>query len=217
MDVIGVGFGRTGTLSLKVALERLGFGPCMHMVELLEDAERAALFRAAAEGDDAALAKALSGYRSTVDWPGTYFWRELVERNPEAGVVLTVRDPQDWYDSVERTLLLAAEGLRQVAGEMSPALTESMAMTAATVWTGTFGGRLGDRDHAVKIFEDHIADVRRTVPARRLLVLEVAQGWEPLCSFLDRPAPAEPFPRLNDTAEFRARLARRAQTVSVDG
>jgi hypothetical protein len=81
-------------------------------------------------------------------------------------------------------------------------------MIDATVWNGTFGGRL-DRDHAIKIFEDHIADVRRTVPAERLLVFEVAQGWEPLCSFLGRPVPAEDFPRLNDTAEFQARLAQR--------
>jgi hypothetical protein len=213
MDVIGVGFGRTGTLSLKIALERLGFGPCMHMVEVLEDAERAALFQAAAEGDDAALEKALSGFRSTVDWPGVFFWRELVERHPQAKVVLTVRDGQDWYDSMERTILQVAG---QAVGEMSPARTESMAMAAATVLNGTFGGRLGDRDQAVKIFEDHIADVRRTVPAERLLVFGVTQGWEPLCSFLRRPVPAEPFPRTNDTAEFQARLAGRP-AASVDG
>jgi hypothetical protein len=215
MDVIGVGFGRTGTLSLKAALERLGFGPCMHMLSLLDDAERSAQFRAAAEGDEAALAKALAGCRSTVDWPGVYFWRELVERNPAAKVVLTVRDPHRWYDSMERTILLAAEGIRKADDQRSAALTEVMAMTRATVWNGTFGGRLGDRDHAIKIFQDHIADVRRVVPAERLLVFEVTEGWEPLCSFLGVPAPGEAFPRLNDTAEFQARLARRSQPASV--
>lgn len=204
MDLIGVGFGRTGTLSTKLAVERLGLGPCMHMVELFQDPERAALFRAAAEGEDAALEKALAGFRSTVDWPGTFFWRDLVDRHPEAKVLLTVRDPQAWYDSVEKTILRAMAGARERGGEI-------MAMAAATVWDGTFGGRLGDRDHAVKIFQDHIDCVRETVPAERLLVFQVTEGWEPLCEFLGVPVPAEPFPRTNDAAEFQARLA--AQSV----
>jgi hypothetical protein len=213
MDVLGVGFGRTGTLSLKVALERLGSGPCLHMIDLLDDQERSALFRAAAEGDPAALEKATAGWRSTVDWPGAYFWRELVEHHPQAKVVLTVRDPQRWYDSMEQTIIEGAEAIRRSGADLS-SLTESMAMAAATVWNGTFGGRLGDREHTIKIFQEHIADVRRTVPAERLLVFEVAQGWEPLCTFLGRPVPAEPFPRLNDTAEFRARAAARRVTAT---
>jgi len=206
MDVIGAGFGRTGTLSMKEALEQLGFGPCMHMIELLEgDAERPTLFHKAAEGDRDSLRDALEGYRSTVDWPGTFFWRELMQEYPRAKVILTVRDPQRWYDSVKQTILAAAERLPQDDAE--PARVALRGMIEATVLEGTFGGRLADREHAVRIFEQHIEEVRATVPADRLLEFQVAEGWEPLCAFLDRPVPQTPFPRLNDSAAFQERLA----------
>jgi hypothetical protein len=204
MDVIGVGFGRTGTLSLKAALERLGLGPCMHMIPVLEDPERARLFRKAVAGDDASLDAALDGYRSTVDWPGTYFWRYLVARYPHAKVVLTVRDPQQWYDSAFRTIYRAATAPRPADDGMATAID----MAHAVVWDGTFDGRFGDRDFAVRVFTEHIEAVRREVPAERLLEYEVAQGWEPLCGFLGRPAPPEEFPRLNDSATFAEMAAR---------
>ncbi|MFI7599750.1 sulfotransferase family protein [Actinoplanes sp. NPDC049681] len=212
MDVIGVGFGRTGTLSLKEALERLGFGPCLHMVPLLDDPGRAALFRRAAQGDPAGLRKAFEGYRSTVDWPGTYFWRELIAEHPGAKVVLTVRDPDAWYDSAYRTIYQAA--LRAPRGEGSP-----VSMIETVIWAGTFGGRFADREHAIRVFEQHNAAVRREVPADRLLDFRVADGWEPLCAFLGVPVPDEPFPRTNDTAAFQERLAARVNqsTGSTDG
>ncbi len=122
MDVIGAGFGRTGTLSLKAALEQIGLGPCMHMIPLLADAERATLFRKAAEGDEDSLDAAMEGCRSTVDWPGTYFWRRLVDRHPRAKVLLTVRDPEKWYDSAYRTIYQASSSgtTRRSAGPCPP-------------------------------------------------------------------------------------------------
>lgn len=202
MDVIGVGFGRTGTLSLKAALEDLDYGPCMHMIPVLADAERATLFRKAADGDGDCLEAALDGYRSTVDWPGTYFWRELVDTNPDAKVLLTVRDPQKWYDSAFQTIYQAAS-----APHPDPDVAPALDMAHATVWDGTFDGRFADRDFAVRTFEEHNAAVRREVPAERLLEFEVADGWEPLCEFLDRPVPDKPFPRLNDAAAFQEMVA----------
>ena len=205
MDVIGAGFGRTGTLSLKVALEQLGFGPCMHMIPLLHDPETSALVRKAAEGDVDSLDVALAGHRSTVDWPMTYFWRELADRHPAAKMILTVRDPRKWYDSADRTIHAAANAGRE-SGGLDP---DVMGMVDATVWDGTFGGRFADRDAAIKIFEEHNDRVRREIPADRLLVFEVGQGWEPLCSFLGVPVPETPFPRLNDTAAFHENLLAR--------
>ncbi len=205
MDVIGAGFGRTGTLSLKVALEQLGFGPCLHMIPLLQDPDTSALIRKAAGGDIDVLDVALDGYRSTVDWPMTYFWRELADRHPAAKVILTVRDPQKWYDSADRTIHAVANGGRESDG-FDP---DVMGMVDATVWDGTFGGRFADRGAAVKIFEEHNARVRREIAADRLLVFEVAQGWAPLCSFLEVPVPSAPFPRLNDTAAFNEQRAAR--------
>jgi hypothetical protein len=208
MDVIGAGFGRTGTLSLKLALELLGVGPCVHMMPLLDDPERAALFHRAADGDLASLDKALEGCRSTVDWPGTYFWRELVERHPAAKVVLTVRDPQRWYDSAHGTIFQAASNARETTGDAAVVL----GMLRAIVWQGTFGGRFADREHALRVFTEHNEAVRRAVPAGRLLEFEVSQGWPPLCDFLGLPVPDAPFPRTNDSATFQARIQERQRT-----
>jgi hypothetical protein len=205
MQIIGAGFGRTGTLSLKTALEQLGFDPCAHMTSMMEDPERATLFTLAAAGDSAALDKAMDGCRATVDWPGTFFWRELVEGHPEAKVLLTVRDPEAWYASAERTIWAAASMLRS-AEEASPAMEALGAMIDATVWEGTFHGRFADRDYAMRVFTEHNDEVRRSVPADRLLEYSVDQGWEPLCSFLGVPVPAGDFPRLNDTATFQSRI-----------
>ena len=200
MDVIGAGFGRTGTLSLKVALEKLGFGPCAHMLPLIGDEERAALFAQAARGDRTSLDKALDGCRATVDWPGAYFWRELIEQYPDAKVVLTVRDPEQWYDSARRTIW-AATNL-----PTPPGMAAFADCCDVTVWAGTFHGRFDDRTYAIKVFTEHLSEVRRTVPAGRLIEYRVGEGWERLCEFLGVPVPDEEFPRLNDTAAFRDRI-----------
>jgi hypothetical protein len=200
MDVIGAGFGRTGTLSMKVALEMLGFGPCAHMLPLIGDEERSALFTQAAAGDEASLDKALDGHRSTVDWPGVFFWRELVAKYPDAKVVLTVRDPEKWYASAERTIWMATNQ------PTPPQMTAFRQMCDATNWDGTFHGRFGDKDYAIKIFNEHNDRVRRTIPAGRLLEYEVGEGWERLCAFLGVPVPDQEFPRLNDSASFQQRI-----------
>ncbi|GLY96092.1 sulfotransferase family protein [Actinoplanes sp. NBRC 103695] len=202
MDVIGAGFGRTGTLSLKAALEQLGIGPCAHMIPLIEDQDQAQKWLDAAGGVPGALDAATEGHRSTVDWPGVYFWRELVERHPDAKVVLSVRDSGAWYDSTCRTIYPAA----MKALDM-PVVPPFARMAHATVWDGTFKGRFAERDFAIRVFEEHNEAVRREVPAERLLEFEVKQGWAPLCDFLGVPVPDTEFPRLNDTATFQARLS----------
>jgi hypothetical protein len=202
MDVIGAGFGRTGTLSLKAALEQIGFGPCAHMVPLIEDQDQARKWLDAAHDVPGALDAATAGFRSTVDWPGAYFWRELVERHPAAKVVLTVRDPEAWYESTSRTIYPAA-----MKALDRPEMPPFVRMVHAVVWDGTFKARFADKDFAIGVFEEHNEAVRRAVPAERLLEFEVKQGWGPLCDFLGVPAPAGDFPRLNDTAAFQARLS----------
>jgi hypothetical protein len=216
MNVIGAGFGRTGTLSLKIALEMLGQGPCMHMLPLLDDPERSSLFHRAAEGDLASLDKALEGHRSTVDWPGTYFWRQLALRYPAAKVVLTVRDPQRWYDSAHDTIFQAASSAFEAASNSSDSTDDSatpaLGMLRSIIWQGTFGDRFADREHAVRVFTEHNEAVRREIPADRLLEFEVSQGWQPLCDFLGVPVPDAPFPRTNDSAMFQSRIEERRQT-----
>ncbi|MFY1692013.1 sulfotransferase family protein [Plantactinospora sp. WMMB782] len=214
MRVIGVGFGRTGTRSTKEALELLGFGPCHHMAELFAQPATIADWLRAARGEPVDWSRLLGGYGSTVDWPSVYFWRELIEVYPEARVLLTVRDPQRWYDSVRDTIYRARSidpeaappGLREAVRE-HPELLDQPRLTDALVWQGTFGGRFEDREHALRVYADHNAEVRATVPADRLLEFDVARGWEPLCAFLGVDLPAEPFPLLNTTASFQGRLA----------
>jgi hypothetical protein len=206
MNVIGVGFGRTGTMSLMAALEQLGHGPCLHMISLIDDPVRAGLISKAAEGDLDSLDTAFAGFRSTVDWPGTYFWRELTARHPDARVILTVRDADEWYESAARTIFPAAN--RPIPPD--PAVAAFRAMVDATIWTGTFGGRFADRAAMIKLFQDHEAAVRAEIAPDRLLVYRVTEGWGPLCDFLDVPVPEQPFPRLNDTVTFNERIERSA-------
>lgn len=199
LDVIGVGFGRTGTLSMKSALETLGFGPCHHMLGLFENPSEIPNWQSAGEGFPVDWDEVYAGYRSSVDWPGARFWRELVAHYPAAKVILTVRDPRSWYESALNSIY--ASMLPADPGT-NPIFTQLREMSDKVVWQGVFEGRFAEADHALKIFEEHQEAVRREVPADRLLVFEVSEGWEPLCAHLDVPVPDVPFPRLNDRQKF---------------
>ncbi|WP_214411804.1 sulfotransferase family protein [Sphaerisporangium fuscum] len=213
MRVIGAGFGRTGTLSSKTALEMLGFGPCHHMTEVIERPGQIRRWLEIARGRPVNWDDVLGGYDSCVDWPAAAYWRELADAYPEAKVLLTVRDPERWYASMEATILQqrrrgSTAGGRLMRGISSLLGTDFAAFTtmaSLTVDQRVFDGRLDDREHALKIFTAHIAEVKAAIPPERLLVYEVAQGWEPLCEFLEVPVPAVSFPRVNDTADFRSR------------
>jgi len=201
LALIGAGFGRTGTASLKIALEKLGLGPCYHMLEVFSNPAHAALWHAAASDPRVAWEGPLAGYAATVDWPGCYFWRELSDHFPDARVLLSVREPGSWYRSVRDTIY---QPLMDPPAAVPPGWRE---MARGLILEGTFDGRLDDRDHAIAVFERHTEAVRRAIPPQRLLVYEASQGWEPLCRFLSKPVPAEPFPRVNTTDEWRERMA----------
>ncbi|GAB3976353.1 sulfotransferase family protein [Actinoallomurus acanthiterrae] len=201
LDVIGVGFGRTGTLSLKVALELLGFGPCHHMDELGKSADQRKLWAKVAQDGAADWDAVYRGYRATVDWPGTRFWRQLTGHFSDAKVILTVRDPRQWYESVEGSIHRMVS-----APATDPLVAEMQEVVRRVVWDGEFGGRFEDAEHVIGIFNEHNEAVRREIPASRLLVMEIGQGWEPLCEFLGVPVPDEPFPRSNDRQAFAERL-----------
>lgn len=208
LSVIGAGLGRTGTLSLKGALERLGLGPCYHMLEVFDHPEHIAVWDRAADGEAVDWDALFRGYRSAVDWPTCHFYRELAARYPEAKVILTLRDPERWYKSAWDTIFPIMLGPQpgQNPGHSEVAQAQAR-MAAKIIRDAKFGGRLDDRAHALAVFDRHIAEVKQAIPPERLLVYEVAQGWEPLCRFLDRPVPAEPFPQVNSTEDFRQMIA----------
>lgn len=195
LKIVGTGLGRTGTKSLQSALNMLGFGPCHHMVEVFAHPESAKLWIEAAKGrpDWEAI---FAGYQSVVDYPGAQFWRELVTYYPDAKVLHTIRDPDEWFDSTQATIF----------SPESPASRRGPMSEFFEIILGSFGAHLNDRAFMTDYFRKHTREVMRTVPAERLLVYEVSQGWRPLCEFLGVPMPGEPFPAQNSRAEFIARL-----------
>jgi Sulfotransferase domain len=206
VKVIGAGFGRTGTMSLKAALERLGAGPSFHMIDIIRDPTSLPYWQAAADGEQVDWEEALEGWESSVDWPGCTFYKEHMKTWPDAPVLLTVREPEAWYRSVSNSIHAAKE--MAMRGELqppeeNPPSPEVMKMINGLIWNGTFHGRFQEKDYALKVFEEHNEDVKRTVPADRLVVYEIGQGWGPLADMLGVEAPDEPFPHLNDTESFR--------------
>src|SRR5699024_2253352 len=187
-------------LSLKVALKRLGFGPCYHAVEVMRHAEHQPLWDAAFAGNPD-WEQIFAGYRATVDFPGAAFWQELVDTYPNAKVILTVREPHKWYASVRDTSLQAAgpDSQPPIPGASDDASGDQQD------WSQMMAN-LQDERTAVADFERHIADVRTYAPEHRLLVYDVTQGWTPLCEFLGVDVPDEPFPRLNASEAFHELL-----------
>lgn len=207
LEVIGVGFGRTGTMSLKLALERLGHGPCYHMIEVFQHPEHIPLWERGAAGEAVDWDALFDGFRAVVDWPACHFWRELLEHYPEAKAILTVRDAEGWYDSAVATIFTVAES--EVPAAAPQVFQDQARMARRIVAELDLDGRLDDRAHVIDLFNRHIEAVQREIPASRLLVYRVSEGWEPLCRFLGAPVPDEPFPRVNTTKDFKARRAAR--------
>ena len=104
LEIIGAGLARTGTMSLKLALEQLGYGPCFHMIEMLKDPHQLKLLDVSHPQGSPKWSLFFEGYRSTTDYPACLYYKELLDLNPNAKVILTVRDPDSWYESVKNTV-----------------------------------------------------------------------------------------------------------------
>jgi hypothetical protein len=194
LKIVGSGLGRTGTKSLQSALNILGFGPCHHMVEVFAHPDSTRLWIEAAAGRpdwDAVFA----GYGSTVDYPGAHYWRQLADYYPQAKILHSVRDPEDWFDSTQATIF-APDGPTSRPGPM----TEFFAS-----FTGEFRDHMHDRAFMTDYFRRHTEEVKRIIPQERLLIYEAGEGWGPLCQFLGAPVPEIPYPMENSRAEFTAR------------
>jgi len=210
LKIIGAGFGRTGTRSLKEALEILGFGPCYHMVEVFEHPEHVAQWDAASKGEPIDWKELLHDYRATVDWPGCTFYKELMTVYPNARVLLSVRDPEKWYESAKSTIYQVNHSRRTLSTSLlffflklvKPGIAAGVPMNQRLIWHGTFHDRFEDKEYAISVFNQHNEEVKSYVPAEKLLVYSVKEGWEPLCAFLGVPVPDVPFPHLNDRENF---------------
>lgn len=201
MQVFGAGVGRTGTYSLKLAINQLQFGPCHHMDEVLHNMPVNVPLWSSAVAGKPDWSQIYDGYNSAVDWPTACFFRELVKEFPLAKFILTLRDPERWADSFGGTIYKLLAGRDEAPQEMRAWLD----MAGDVIAKSGFPPGL-DRDGLIKAFIAHNDAVKETIPASQLLVFEVKQGWEPLCAFLDAPIPAEAFPRTNHREEFWDRV-----------
>ena len=198
MQVVGAGVGRTGTHSLKVALEQLLGAPCHHMIEVFGQPDQVAGWTDAIEGRPVDWSALLERFGAIVDWPGGSFWPELSAAFPDALVLLSVRDPEAWYRSASNTIFLAFD---HMPPELAPWLSE-----VKKLMHDRFCDDLDDPTAMMDAFERHNDAVRRGIPASRLLEWTPGDGWEPICDRLGLAVPAEPFPVTNTTAEFRELL-----------
>jgi sulfotransferase family protein len=214
MRLIGAGLPRTGTLTQKVAVEMLGLGPCYHWVDVLADLRRVDQWQRALDGEGP-WEEIFDGFNSTVDWPGGYFYKELSEAYPEAKVLLSVREGSKWEPSFRETIWNMGHGesllrlLSSARAQVDPQWQDYLALVERMFWgpEGTFAKGHATPGELIAEMERHNEEVKRVVPAERLLIWQVSDGWEPLCEFMEVDVPDEPLPHVNDRETFLGRVA----------
>lgn len=212
LKVIGAGFGRTGTLSLKKALEILGFDPCYHMFEVGQNPDHPKMWWQVSEGTAPNWHAMFADYQACVDWPACAYYYELYQAFPGSKVVLSKRDPEKWYRSAKETIYPMSHSFPAWARTLFKRLKYFHGLVENIIWQGTFSGRFLDEEHAIQVFDQHLVDVRQKIPAEHLLEFEAVDGWAPLCDFLGVEIPDEPFPYENDSAAMK-RYIRRIRAV----
>ncbi len=201
LKVIGSGYGRTGTMSLKLALEQIGLGPCYHMVEVFKNPAAPDMWSAAADDlPNADWGTIFAGYNSTVDWPNATYYQELAAAYPDAKIVHTERDAEDWFASTPATIF-ADRGPLDLDAPFPRMLSKVIAPL--------FGGQMRDKDRLISVYNAHNAKVRETIPPERLLIYHVSDGWGPLCDFLGVSVPEGETPKVNSREEFGAEIGGR--------
>lgn len=203
LEVIGAGFGRTGTNSLKVALEQLGYIKCHHMKEVFVSRRQIELWDRASRGEAMNWDEVFEGFRASVDWPSAAYYRELAEHYPNAKVILGTRNPDAWYQSVCETIYPVSYAAPGWLLRINQPMRTIMEANRRLIWQGIFGGRFEEKAHALAVYERHIEEVKAAIPRERLLVHEAKEGWGPLCAFLGKPVPDTPYPRVNEAKDIK--------------
>lgn len=204
LKIIGSGFGRTGTKSVKDALEKLGFAPCHHMYEVVDNPPQVKFWQDVAAGRSVDWNEVFKGYHSQVDWPGAHVWRELSEAFPDAKVLHTRRPESSWVKSFSRTIGKFMHTYSQM--ELPPHIKDMLDATSHMIGTETFKTGFEDPEGLLAAYRQRTEDVQAAIAPERLLIFDVAEGWEPLCAFLDVPVPEVPFPHENLRADFWERF-----------
>ncbi len=215
IKIIGAGLPRTGTNTLKESLERLGYKKTYHMKELLVHPENLHYWLTLKETGTTNWDELYKGYQATVDFPAYPWYKEHMKQYPDAKVILTVRPFEKWYTSVYSTIWKAGpQTFPEKIGMLSKLLfnprlrsvIKCVKFSKAMIFGAHLQGKFEDKDFAEKVFNKHIEDVKVYVPADKLLVYDVSDGWGPLCKFLGVPEPNEPLPHLNKKENFKEML-----------
>jgi hypothetical protein len=215
LEIIGTGLARTGTMSLKVALEHLTGDKCFHMIELLKNPKRVEIIKKGYESNQFDWDKFFEGYSSAVDYPTCLYYKELLNQNPNAKVIHTVRDFDSWYESVKQTVYRgkpkkAVDFMRIIKNMLFSSEYRKVApvfmFNDKLIWQGHFESKFEDKEFMRKKYKDHEEEVKNTVDKERLLMYDVKEGWEPLCNFLGKNIPKIAFPRANQRMEFNQKM-----------
>ena len=199
LKVIGAGFGRTGTQSLKIALERLNFGPCYHLFELLRNPKHYQLWENIVFYHNLDFSEIFKNFKSAVDWPASAYWKELYHLDNSTKVILTVRDPRKWYQSMRNTIYKNYLNYLSTDDDRFKKIGD---ITLKPIFETIFQGAFEDKIKAIHIFNEHIANVKEQIPEKNLLIYTIGSGWDPLCKFLETAIPADNYPNVNTTEEF---------------
>lgn len=214
LKIIGSGLGRTGTYSLKLALEHLGFGKCYHMLELFQKPEGVKHFWDAENGNSVNWDELFTGFQSAVDYPVARYYKQLADFYPDAKIIHTIRDPEEWYESAKHTIFMAKnldiKRLLKFAINFPFSIHQrkrfKVFMYNRNLMDQEFGKDLSDKDKVIKAFIKHTENVKKEIPSERLLLFKSSDGWESLCSFLNVPVPEEDYPNRNSREEFLNRV-----------
>ena len=214
LKVIGTGLGRTGTHSLKLAIERLGIGKCYHMVELFQQPERLKYFKKAEKGEKVNWNELFEGYNAAVDYPVARYYKQITDFYSEAKVIHTLRDPEEWYESASATIFWASKPYSLKILKLAvhlPFSSEARRRIPVLLYNRKlsdweFGKDLNNKKKVIEKYNDHYKEVKSIIPKERLLLFDPIEGWEPLCRFLNVPVPSEPYPRSNTREEFLNRV-----------
>ncbi len=216
IQIIGAGFPRTGTTTLKHCLETLGYNKTFHMKELIVNPSKLPYWLSLEKTRTTDFDALYEGYQATVDFPCYPFYKEHMVRYPDAKVILTVRPFDAWYESARNTVRKAGPQTvpekinmlwKMVTQPRIRQVVKCIQMFERIFWTEQFHDRFADTEYAEKVFNQHIEDVKAHVPADKLLVYDVRDGWEPICNFLGKPVPSDPLPHLNKKENFKTMLA----------
>lgn len=199
LEIIGAGFGRTGTNSLKIALELIGYNPCYHMNEVVQNPIHVKFWNDVALDIPMDWSQFFNLYKAAVDWPVAAFTKELYATFKNSKVILTVRDPESWYESTKNTIFVGMANWEKIEHK---ATKNRLKMAKNIIIDGIFSGKYHDKSHCISVYQEHLTDIKKTIAQNDLLEFDVSDGWKPLCEFLNLEIPKVPFPYTNTRENF---------------